>query len=45
LRDTGRAEGFVLGIETLNALNMVDVKRLSLLLETAAHSRYVELGV
>ncbi|UQS16163.1 hypothetical protein [Pseudomonas sp. HS6] len=44
LRDTGRAEGFVLGIETLNALNAVDVEHLSIVLEAAAHNRYVELG-
>ncbi|NNA55963.1 hypothetical protein HBO27_08990 [Pseudomonas koreensis] len=44
LRALGRAEGFVLGLETLDALNPIDVQNLYVVVEAAAHRRQVELG-
>jgi hypothetical protein len=44
LRALGRAEGVVLGLETLDALNPIDVQNLYAVVEAAAHRRQVELG-
>lgn len=39
LRAADRAEGFALGIETVRALNPIDIENLYLVLENAAHER------
>ncbi|MFW9082392.1 hypothetical protein ACOI9X_24425 [Pseudomonas sp. P2757] len=44
LRAVGRAEGFVLGLETLDARNAIDVQNLYVVVEAAAHRRQAELG-
>lgn len=43
LRATGRAEGFILGLETLDALDAIDVQNLYVVVEVAALRRQAEL--
>lgn len=43
LRAADRAEGFALGIETVRALNPIDIENLYLVLENAAQARQSEL--
>lgn len=44
LRDAGRAEGFVLGIETAHALSAIDIENLYAVMQSAAQKRHAELG-
>ncbi|EJN18653.1 hypothetical protein [Pseudomonas sp. GM80] len=44
LREAGRAEGFVLGIETVHALGAIDVENLYAVIESAAQKRHAELS-
>ncbi|AHZ72654.1 hypothetical protein OU5_5575 [Pseudomonas mandelii JR-1] len=44
LRAAGRAEGFVLGLETVYPLTIVDVENLYVVVEAAVQRRHAELG-